>query len=138
MDSFDVVFQPDPFTHAIRRDRLYFVLERSTIANSEWNTGWIIRAYNASISRSLVLFRASGSGTVIGRAAQFRIYLDTLLGREPLWQNGRHSLDQAYHNFLRHTGKFEEAGVRREFLGCDSQILTILTFLLERDKGYKE
>jgi hypothetical protein len=72
-DSFDVFFQSDPFMHSIRMDRLYFVLEPPTIANSEWNTEWLIRAYNESISRSLANFTVSCSGTVIGGAAQFRI-----------------------------------------------------------------
>jgi hypothetical protein len=124
-DSFDVFFQSDPFTHSIRREKLYFVLERPTIRDSEWNTGWLIRAYNESISKALANFTVSCSGTVLGGADQFRIYLDTLLGHEPFWQNGRHSLDQAYHNFLLHTGEFERAGIRPEFLGCDSQILTM-------------
>jgi hypothetical protein len=124
-DSFDVFFQSDPFTRSIRRDRLYFVLERPTIGDSEWNTGWLIRAYNESISKALANFTVSCSGTVLGGAAQFRMYLDTLLGHEPFWRNGRHTLDQAYHNFLLHTGEFERAGARPELLGCDSQILTM-------------
>jgi hypothetical protein len=124
-DAFDVFFQSYPFTHSIRRHRLDFILERPTIANSEWNTEWLIRAYNESVSRPLANFTVSCSGTVIDGTAQFRIYLDTLLGHDPFWQNGRHSLDQAYHNFLLHTGELERVGVRPKFLGCSSQILTM-------------
>jgi hypothetical protein len=67
----------------------------------------------------------SCSGTLIGGAKQFRISLDTLLGHEPFWLNGRPALDQAYHNFLLHTGVFERNGVKAEFLDCNSHVLTM-------------
>jgi hypothetical protein len=124
-DSFDVFFQSDPFTSEISHKNLYFVLEKPTINESDWNSGWLIRAYNESVSKALGNFTVSCSGTLIGGYRQFKIYLKTLLGHEPFWMNGRHSLDQAYHNFLLHTGEFERNGVRPRFLDCSSMILTM-------------
>jgi hypothetical protein len=124
-DSYDVFFQSDPFTKQIEISKLYFVLEKPTIADSEWNTGWLGRAYNSSVAAELGNFTVSCSGTVIGGAKQFKLYLDTMLGHPPFWANGRHSLDQAYHNYLLHTGEFRRNGVKEEFLDCDSQILTM-------------
>jgi hypothetical protein len=124
-DSFDVFFQSDPFTSQITHKHLYLVLEKPTINQSDWNSGWLIRAYNESVSKALGNFTVSCSGTVIGGYKQFKIYLKTLLGHRPFWMNGRHSLDQAYHNFLLHTGEFERNGVRPRFLDCNSMILTM-------------
>ena len=124
-DAYDVFFQRDPFNEEIRSDRLYFTLEDVLIQNSTWNSGWLVRAYNESVSKELGNFTVSCSGTVIGGYEQFMRYLVTMLNHMPFWKNGRHSLDQAYHNYLLHTGAFERAGVHPEFLGCNSQILTM-------------
>lgn len=124
-DSFDVFFQRDPFSDAISKDHLYFVMEDIKIMNSSWNHGWLIRAYNETISDELGNFTVSCSGTVIGGFSQFITYLGVLLGHEPFWLNGRHSLDQAYHNYLLHTYAFEKAGIKPMFFGCNSPILTM-------------
>ncbi|OHT01134.1 hypothetical protein TRFO_01732 [Tritrichomonas foetus] len=124
-DSFDVFFQKDPFNEEISKDKLYFVLEDIKIENSSWNSGWLIRAYNESVSQSLGENIVSCSGTVIGGYNQFLIYLNTLLEHPPFWANGRHSLDQAYHNFLLHTGVFEKKGINAAYFGCNSHILTM-------------
>lgn len=124
-DSFDVFFQKDPFTSDIKKDYLYFVLEEPLIKDSTWNTGWMERAYGKEVAAQMGNYTVSCSGTVIGGADQFRIYLDTLLGHQPFWNNGRHSLDQAYHNYLLHTGTFERNGIHPKYLGCNSSILTM-------------
>lgn len=124
-DSFDVYFQSDPFTENIEKQNLYFAMEGIPIGNSTWNTGWLNRAYNESVSFNLSNYEVSCSGTVIGGFDQFKKYLNTMLSHSPFWNNGRHSLDQAYHNFLLHTGQFQREGVNTRFLGCDSHILTM-------------
>jgi hypothetical protein len=70
-------------------------------------------------------FTVSCSGTVIGGSWQFLIYLERLLGHEPFWQNGKHWLDQTYHNFLLHMGEFKNRGIKKQFLDCNSQFLTM-------------
>lgn len=124
-DAYDVFFQGDPFTNSIENDRLYFVMEDVAIKNSTWNSGWIVRAYNETTLHTLENFTVSCSGTVIGGYEQFMRYLVTMLNHVPFWMNGRHSLDQAYHNYLLHSGEFKRAGVTPEFLGCNSHILTM-------------
>lgn len=124
-DSFDVFYQSDPFTEEIKPQNLYFVMERPLIGNSSWNSGWLERAYNESVSKQLSDFQVSCSGTIIGGSEQFMIWLNTLVSHEPFWANGRHSLDQAYHNYLLHTGTFEKNGVHPEYLDCNSHILTM-------------
>jgi hypothetical protein len=124
-DSSATFFQSDPFTTAIRRDRLYFVLEGVTIENSQWNRGWVMRAYNESVLKRISNFTVSCSGTVLGGREQFLKYLDTMLGHKPFWSNGQLQLDQAYHNFLLYTGEFARNRIKPEFLGCNSQFLTM-------------
>ena len=132
-DAFDVFFQSDPFTKNIEQNRLYFIMEDILIGNSTWNSGWLKRAYNESISKQLENFTVSCSGTIIGGYSQFQIYLNTLLGHAPFWANGRHSLDQAYHNYLLHTGKFADNGVNVSTFGCNSPFLTM--HYCSRDKN---
>lgn len=124
-DSFDVFFQSDPFTEQIYPDSLYFIMEDILIKDSTWNTGWLKRAYNSTISEQFGNFTVSCSGTVIGGADQFKRYLNTLLSHQEFWKNGRHSLDQAYHNYLLHSGEFERAGIKRKEFGCNSPFLTL-------------
>lgn len=124
-DSFDVFFQKDPFTDDIRNDRLYFTMEDILIQNSSWNSGWLTRAYNESTAISLANYPVSCSGTLIGGYSQFLKYLKVLLNHPPFWANGRHSLDQAYHNYLLHTSAFKKAGIKEEFMGCNSPIITM-------------
>lgn len=124
-DSFDVFFQKDPFTDEILNDRLYFTMEDILIQNSSWNSGWLTRAYNESVANSLANYNVSCSGTLIGGYSQFIKYLEVLLHHQPFWLNGRHSLDQAYHNYLLHTSAFKKAGIKEEFMGCNSPIITL-------------
>jgi len=124
-DSDDIFFQSDPFTAGVARDELYFAMEDVTINKSDWNSGWLVRAYNESVSEALGAFTVSCSGTVIGGYDQFVRYLDTMLAHPSFWANGRHSLDQAYHNYLLHTGEFERNGVRPVLRGCNSDVLTM-------------
>lgn len=124
-DSFDVFFQKDPFTKDIHNDHLYFTMEDVLIQNSSWNSGWLTRAYNNSIATALGNYTVSCSGTLIGGYSQFLKYLEVLLNHPPFWANGRHSLDQAYHNFLLHTSAFKEAGINQEYMGCNSEIVTM-------------
>ena len=124
-DSFDVFFQKDPFTKEIKKDRLYFTMEDILIQNSTWNSGWLKRAYNESTAIALGKYNVSCSGTLIGGYSQFLNYLKVLLNHPPFWANGRHSLDQAYHNYLLHTSTFKAAGIKEEFMGCNSPIITM-------------
>ena len=124
-DAFDIFFQSDPFTSQIDTDSLYFIMEDILIKNSTWNSGWLKRAYDANTSAQLGDFTVSCSGTLIGGFQQFKVYLDTLLSHAPFWTNGRHSLDQAYHNYLLHTGVFAEKGIKVKQFGCNSPFLTM-------------
>lgn len=124
-DSYDVFFQSDPFTEEITPLNLYFVMEDVKIGDSDWNSGWLIRAYNESVSKEMGEYVVSCSGTVIGGYDQFMIYLNTLTGHRPFWMNGRHSLDQAYHNYLLHTGVFARNGIKEKRFGCNSHVLTM-------------
>ena len=124
-DSYDVFFQSDPFTDKVDKNKLYFITEGIKIQNSSWNHGWLERAYNKSVSNSLGEFEVSCSGTVIGGYSQFLIYLNTLTSHPQFWANGRHSLDQAYHNYLLHTGAFTKNGIKPEFWDCNSPIITM-------------
>lgn len=124
-DAFDVFFQSDPFSEQISPDYLYFVMEDVKIRDSSWNVGWMKRAYNQSIAEAYGSDIVSCSGTIIGGAQQFKIYLKTLLDHKPFWMNGRHSLDQAYHNYLLHSGEFERNGIKRKEFGCNSPFLTL-------------
>lgn len=126
-DSFDVFFQSDPFTDNIRNDRLYFTMEDRKIKNCPFNSRWIRQSYNESVLRALGNFTISCSGTIIGGYDQFMRYLVTMITHEPFLANGGTRLDpdQAYHNYLLHTGAFERAGVRAEYMGCNSPVLSM-------------
>ena len=124
-DSFDVFFQKDPFNENISTNSLNFVLEDILIINSSWNSGWLQRAYGEEMPIKMGNNIVSCSGTIIGGAKQFKIYLNTLLGHKPFWLNGRHSLDQAYHNYLLYSKKFERNGIKPKFFSCNSPILTM-------------
>lgn len=126
-DAFDVFFQSDPFTADIRNDRLYFTMEDRKIKDCPFNTRWIRQSYNESVLRALENFTISCSGTVIGGYDQFMRYLVTMITHKPFLANGGTRLDpdQAYQNYLLHTGAFERAGVRAEYLGCNSAIISM-------------
>jgi hypothetical protein len=95
------------------------------INNSKWNRDWLVQAYNESVSEALGNFTVSCSATIIGGAKQFLLYLETMLNHKPFWINGRTSLDQAYHNFLLHTGVFARNGIKPAFLNCSSHIIAM-------------
>jgi hypothetical protein len=47
-DTFDVIFQSDPFTQSLNASRLYFMFEPVSISDSRWTASWISDCYNHS------------------------------------------------------------------------------------------
>ena len=84
-------------------------MEDRKIKNCPFNSRWIRQSYNESVLRALENFTISCSGTIIGGYDQFMRYLVTMITHEPFLANGGTRLDpdQAYQNYLLHTGAFE-------------------------------
>ncbi|OHT01096.1 hypothetical protein TRFO_01672 [Tritrichomonas foetus] len=124
-DTFDVIFQSDPFIPIITQDSLFFTIEPVSLGGSHWTDQWITQCYGKNISRQFSSKPVSCSGVTVGGAAQFLTYLDVLLST-PKWVSCfGHSLDQAHHNFLWYTGEFEKAGVNIKTFDCNSPYLTM-------------
>lgn len=124
-DSFDVIFQSDPFIEMIKNDRLYFTFEPVTLANSLWTASWMNQCYSHTQLSNFTNRLVSCSGVTAGSGKLFLKYLDLLLAT-PQWTTCfGHSLDQAHHNYLLFSGAFERAGIKIEGFGCDSPFLTM-------------
>jgi hypothetical protein len=124
-DTFDVIFQSDPFIPRFNASRLYFTLEPVTLGESHWTMEWMQQCYGRNAVKPFHDRRVSCSGVTAGGAKPFLKYLDTLLAN-PVWTSCfGHSLDQAHHNYMYYTGKFEEVGLEIEGLDCNSEFLTM-------------
>ena len=124
-DTFDVIFQSDPFIDAIKADKLYFTMEPVNLRRSMWTDSWVRQCYGNEFSEKYRNEPVSCSGVTIGGAKVFLSYLETLLGT-PKWKTCfGHSLDQAHHNALMYTGEFASKGINISGYGCDSPFLTM-------------
>ena len=124
-DTFDVIFQSDPFLPEIRSDKLYFTIEPVTIAASRWTEGWIAQCYGSDFLRQHGRELVSCSGVTAGGGALFLKYLKLMLNNSAWIQCFGHSLDQAHHNYLLYTNEFANAGIDIEPLDCNSPYLTM-------------
>lgn len=132
-DTFDVIFQSDPFFPSINSSKLYFTFEPVTLASSHWTASWINQCYDEDLGEKFWNANTSCSGVTVGGARPFLKYLDILLSTPKWTQCFGHSLDQAHHNYLLHTGKFAEQGLEIEPFGCNSPYLT-MHFCCKREK----
>ena len=124
-DTFDVMFQGDPFFADMNASKLYFTQEPVKLAHSLWTSQWVEQCYGASTIKEYGSRPVSCSGVTAGGAKPFLKYLDVLLG-SPNWTSCfGHSLDQAHHNYLWYTGAFAAQGIEIETMGCDSLYLTM-------------
>ena len=124
-DTFDVIFQSDPFIPMITNDSLFFTFEPVTLGNSFWTNQWITQCYGNEIAYKYAKEPVSCSGVTVGGSQQFLVYLNLLLST-PKWITCfGHSLDQAHHNYLFYTGEFAKAGLNIKSLDCNSQYLTM-------------
>lgn len=124
-DTFDVIFQSDPFIPQFNSSKLYFTIEPVTLGGSSWTEQWIEQCYDINTVMKYSDRPVSCSGVTIGGARQFLLYLDILLST-PKWTTCfGHSLDQAHHNYLYYTGEFKNHGLEIEGLDCNSNFLTM-------------
>jgi hypothetical protein len=124
-DTFDVIFQSDPFLPALNSSRLYFTFEPVTIRDSRWTASWITECYGRSFFASHGDSPVSCSGVTAGGAAPFLTYLAVLLNSAAWRECFGHSLDQAHHNYLLYTGAFARAGLEIGAFDCNSDFLTM-------------
>jgi hypothetical protein len=132
-DTFDVIFQSDPFIPKFNASKLYFTIEPVVLRGSHWTMEWMEQCYGRNAVKPYLDRPVSCSGVTAGGARPFLKYLDALLSN-PVWTSCfGHSLDQAHHNYLWYTGKFEEIGLEIEGLDCNSEFLT-MHFCCKRGK----
>ncbi|EAY14525.1 hypothetical protein TVAG_388570 [Trichomonas vaginalis G3] len=124
-DSFDVIFQGDPFSEKISRNKLYFTVEHVSIKNSLWTSSWINQCYGPQKLHRIEDETVSCSGVTIGGSRAYFEYLKILLNTEKWAECFGHSLDQAHHNYLFYNGTFKSAGLDIHKLNCDSEYLTM-------------
>lgn len=124
-DTFDVIFQSDPFIPIITKDSLYFTFEPVTLKSSHWTDQWINQCYGKKITKKYGNKAVSCSGVTVGGCQPFLKYLELLL-TTPKWITCfGHSLDQAHHNYLLYNGDFERAGLTISSFDCNSPYLTM-------------
>lgn len=124
-DTFDVIFQSDPFIPYLDASKLYFTFEPVTIGDSGWTSSWIRQCYGSKFISRYGDRAVSCSGVTAGGAKPFLTYLSVMLNN-PTWPACYgHSLDQAHHNYLLYTGEFEKAGLDILSLDCNSPFLTM-------------
>jgi len=124
-DTFDVIFQSDPFISDINESNLYFTLEPVTLSESLWTEKWIEQCYGLEVVQDFSSEFVSCSGVTLGGAKPYFKYLEILVG-SPQWSRCfGHSLDQAHHNYLLFSGDFQSAGLSIEFMDCQSPYLTM-------------
>lgn len=124
-DSFDVIFQGDPFTPKISRSKLYFTLEPITIKKSSWTQSWVQQCYGIYRTKKIEDNPVSCSGVTLGGSRPYLDYLKVLLTSDRWSECYGHSLDQAHHNYLLYNGTFKDAGLEIHTMGCDSDYLTM-------------
>jgi hypothetical protein len=102
-DLRDVVFQSDPFQHALPAD-IVFAQERSLLGESPVNRNWLAEAYGTAVADNLRDCLVSCSGTTFGTVSGMLRYLVAmtielggLAGSDVLQSRG---MDQGIHNFL--------------------------------------
>jgi hypothetical protein len=132
-DTFDVIFQSDPFRPTINESKLYFTIEPVVLRDSWWTANWITQCYGLSVIRKFSDRPVSCSGVTVGGAVPFLKYLGILLGNEKWTTCFGHSLDQAHHNYLWYNGNFSNQGLEIEGLDCNSEFLT-MHFCCKRGK----
>lgn len=137
-DTFDVIFQSDPFIPIITPDSLYFTFEPVVLGSSHWTDQWITQCYGREVSRQFKKNPVSCSGVTAGGSRPFLKYLDIMLSY-PKWTSCfGHSLDQAHHNYLLYNGDFDRAGLHISSFDCNSPYLT-MHFCCKRAKcSWKE
>jgi hypothetical protein len=124
-DTFDVIFQSDPFLPHLNASKLYFTFEPVTLGDSHWTMQWIQQCYGKDSVKPFRRLPVSCSGVTAGGARPFLTYLTVLLAH-PVWTSCfGHSLDQAHHNWLWYNGQFGAAGLEIESLDCNSEFLTM-------------
>ena len=124
-DTFDVIFQSDPFIPSIDKDKLYFTYEPVNLKGSLWTNSWVKQCYGDDFAHDHRKEPVSCSGVTIGGAKPFLTYLETLI-TTPKWRTCfGHSLDQAHHNALMYNGEFKKKGLEIVGFGCDSPFLTM-------------
>lgn len=124
-DTFDVIFQSDPFIPRIEESKLYFTFEPVNLRDSYWTANWIRQCYGEEPLELYQKELVSCSGVTAGGAHPFLKYLGLLLAT-PKWTTCfGHSLDQAHHNYLLYTGEFKRNGLEIESLDCNSEYLTM-------------
>lgn len=130
-DTFDVIFQSDPFIPQISRHKLYFTFEPVILKESFWTNKWMDQCYGIDIIRKYSNEYISCSGVTAGGSKLYLEYLNILLNT-PKWKTCYgHSLDQAHHNYLLFTGGFKDIPIEK--FGCDSPYLT-MHFCCKREK----
>ena len=124
-DTFDVIFQSDPFIPIITQESLYFTFEPVNLKSSFWTEQWITQCYGKKITKKYGNRPVSCSGVTVGGCKPFLKYLELLL-TTPKWITCfGHSLDQAHHNYLLYNGDFERAGLTISSFDCNSPYLTM-------------
>jgi hypothetical protein len=124
-DTFDVIFQSDPFIPSLNASRLYFTFEPVSISASRWTASWISDCYGQSFFAKHGDGPVSCSGVTAGGGEPFFRYLKVLLKAKEWRKCFGHSLDQAHHNYLLYTGKFAKVGLEIDSFDCNSRFLTM-------------
>ncbi|OHT03867.1 hypothetical protein TRFO_01596 [Tritrichomonas foetus] len=130
-DTFDVIFQSDPFidnTNFLplnQTNLLYFTFEPVSIGESRWTAEWIAKCYGPNIVHKYKKKPVSCSGVTLGHAKAFLKYLDIMIGKKHWKTCFGDSLDQAHHNYILYHGDLNSAGLVVKSLDCNSQFLTM-------------
>jgi hypothetical protein len=124
-DTFDVIFQSDPFLPSLNASRLYFTFEPVSVKDSRWTAGWISECYDGAFFKEHGRKPVSCSGVTAGGGEPFLRYLKVLLNGGTWKKCFGHSLDQAHHNWLLYTGAFAKVGLEIDSFDCNSQFLTM-------------
>lgn len=124
-DTFDVLFQSDPFITEMSRDKLYFTFEPVKLKDSVYTVGWMEQCYGKEKIHKYDDRYVSCSGVTGGGAFPFLKYLEIMLSN-PVWTSCYGDrFDQAHHNYQLYAGDFRKAGIEIVEFGCQSPFITM-------------
>ena len=124
-DSFDVVFQGDPFAGLIPSASLLFALEPHAIRSCGWNLAWFTEVYGEEVKNRFQMDLIICSGTISGSAQMYLKLVELMVGQREWEEHYGPSNDQPILNYLVWSGRVEEEGIAYGFAGCDSGFMTV-------------
>jgi hypothetical protein len=121
-DLFDSFFQVSPFSW-IPCEALVFVKEPVKFYECRWNNAWLHSCYGKE-AEQILQKPVVNSGSIGGGANEYLAFL-SVLTTSPDWTQCQFpSADQPILNWLLWNGKFQEHGIKYEFMDCQSGVFT--------------